>query len=200
MESIALKILNLNAIVELEEENERLQDIKEKEIRRRLIDEIWYKISDYDAHIFEFNYNEYMNKLSERGIGFVPIEKELVSEQWDALFSSLVSEDTKRNKKHYSDQFKWHLFSFELLPATYASAAQEDFDAQIKDTLYMFFQYAREAYLIKDAYLLKADDLNVLGEFSTMEKADMYVFNPSAKWTYVKTHEASCGPYFFCAK
>ena len=41
-----------------------------------------------------------------------------------------------------------------------------------------------------EAYDLNAEDVAKLGD-------DVYIFDADGCWTYVKTHEAFCGPYFF---
>ncbi len=197
MESIALKIVNFNEMDKLEKEIEQLHDAHEKEIRKQLLDSIWDKIGDYDAHILDYEYTQHINELSERGIKFVSIEKNHVAAQWDELFTSLVSEEAGKRVKQYNDQYKWHLFSFELLDALKSKEARSAFDTIEKDSIYLFYQYAKEAYFVKNASLLKAKDLDFN---SGMDKADIYVFDPVKKWTYVQTHEASCGPYFYHAK
>ena len=200
MESIALKIINTSALADLEKENAQLPDEKEKAARMLLIEAFMDKISDYDAHVWKYEYNKYLRYLIDRGIEFVPCEKSFLFTQWDALFSSLVPEQVKSNTIHYSDQFKWHIFSFGLLKALNDLQARQAFNAQEKGSLYMFFQYGEKAFHIKNAALLSAEDLDVLSDHSTLDNADMYIYDPLSKWTYVKTHEASCGPYFYCSK
>jgi hypothetical protein len=200
VESIALKIININALVDLEKENEQIPYEKEKVARNLLIEAITDKITDYDAHILEYEYNKYWSHLIDRGIEFLPCEKNFLFTQWDTLFSSLVPEQVKRSTMHYSDQFKWHVFSFDLLKAQHGSHARKAFDMQKKTLLYMFFQYGEQAFHIKNADLLNAEDLDMLSEYSTLDNADIYIFDPLSKWTYVKTHEESCGPYFYYAK
>lgn len=189
-------IVNVSELHKLEEENEQLDD-NEREIRSNLIEEIMEKITEYDAHIWKYQYDNYLKELITRGIEFIPVNRDEVVSKWDKMFDSLVSDQTRKNTKHYSNQFRWHLFSFELLPVKKESSAQIAFDSQEKDTLYWFFEYAKEAYLIKNAHLLKASDFDILSEYSTLNNADMYVYDPSGKWTYIKTHEELCGPYFF---
>lgn len=197
MESIALKIVNINALDQLEKEIEQLPDAREKEIRKQFLEAIWDKISDYDAHILDYEYKQHIIELSERGLEFVPAEKSHVAAQWDELFTSMVSEQSRKCVKQYNDQYKWHLFSFDLLDALKSDDARGAFDTIGKDTVYIFFQYAEESFFVKNASLLKAKDLDF---DSDMDKADIYVFDPIEKWTYVQTHEESCGPYFYCAK
>lgn len=198
MESPTLNIYKV--LSKLENENELLQDENEKEIREHLIEQIIEKACEYDAHVFKYRYSEYVKKLILRGIEFVPEEKASIATQWDVLFTSSVSEAEKKNTKNYNDQFKWHLFSFELLKAAKEAKAKQKFNLRKKDSLYLFFQFSEDAFLLKNAHLLKASDFDVLGEFATMDKSDMYIFDPIGKWTYIITHEATCGPYFFCTK
>ena len=197
MESIIFSIMNMNALMKLEEENAHINDDNEREIRSKLIEAIMDKIADYDVHVRKYQYDKYLKELMTRGIKFIPVDRKEVVSQWDMLYDSLVSDQTRKNTKCYNDQFKWHLFSFDLLPTKKKSAAQIAFDSQEKGTLYWFFENSKEAYLVINAHLLKASDFEVLCEYSTLNIADMYVFDPSRKWTYVKTHEDSCGPYFF---
>lgn len=197
MESIALKILNLNALRRVEQDNEQLKDLHEKETREQLLDAIWDKITEYDAHILDYEYKQHFTELSERGLEFVPLEKSYVEPLWDELFKSLVSDESKKRAKQYNDQYKWHLFSFNLLDALKSDDARMAFDTIQKDTAYLFFQYAEESFLVKNASLLKAKDLDFE---SVMDKADIYVFDLAGKWTYVKTHEGLCGPYFYSNK
>ncbi|AMJ41568.1 DUF4275 family protein [Anaerotignum propionicum] len=194
MESIALKIVNNNGLRKLEKEIDQLKDSTERDVRERLLDAIWDKIYEYDAHILDYEYKQHIIELSKRGLEFVPVEKNPVVANWDEVFTSAVSEETKKHAKHYNDQYKWHLFSFDLLDALKLDAAREIFDTIEKDAVYLFFQYAEECYFVKNASLLKAKDLDF---DSDMSKADIYVFDPVGKWTYVKTHEDSCGPYFY---
>lgn len=194
MESIARKILDFNAMSMLDEEIEALQDASEKEIRRNLLDAIWNSISKYDEHILDLEYRQYLQTLSERGLEFIPVEMSTVAAQWDELFATRVSEQAKKQSKRYNDQYKWHIFSFYLLESLSSEEARVAFDQQEKDTVYLFFQYAPEAYLIKNASLLKAEDLDF---DNAMDRSDLYIFDPVENWTYVQTHEESCGPYFF---
>lgn len=59
--------------------------------------------------------------------------------------------------KHYTNQFRWHLFSFELLPAVQGDQARTAFDEIKKGELYLFFDYADETYRVKNAHLLTAN-------------------------------------------
>ena len=56
--------------------------------------------------------SERLKNLIDKGVLFLHVPKKPIVEQWDKEFDTLVSEEAKENKKNYSDQFKWHLFSF----------------------------------------------------------------------------------------
>lgn len=194
MDRIARRILNMDALNAVEKENEMIDDAREKEIREQLLEAIWDKITDYDAHILDYEYKQHCKELVERGLEFIPVDKNGVAASWDELFASSVSVQAKRKAKSYNNQYKWHLFSFDLLKTLKAADARAALNTQAKDSIYLFYQHAEEAYLVKNASLLKAEDLDF---DSDMNKADIYLFDPLEKWTYVKTHETMCGPYFY---
>jgi len=196
MESIIFRIMNLKEVFELREEIDRSADAEEREARHRFLDEIEEKIADYDVHIREYAYKQSLKSLTDRGIVFQPVEREGVVALWDKQFDSLVSAEAKASARNYSDQFRWHLFSFELLPAIKEDESRKVFDEMKKDELYLFFDYCDEAYLVKNAHLLTAGDIEALRENSSLDRSDMYFFASAGRWTYVKTHEDYLGPYF----
>ena len=199
MESIIFRIMNLKEYHQLYEETEQLSDAAERESRLKLLEQIMEKITDYDVHVREYAYQQSVQALIDRGVIFEPIERSTVVAQWDEQFDRLVSPEAKQAAPHYTDQFRWHLFSFELLPATKEDAARTTFDEMEKHELYLFFDYAEESYRVKNAHLLTANDIETLRENSSLDLSDMYFFDPANKWTYIRAHEDHCGPYFFKA-
>jgi len=197
MESIMFRIMNLQEFHQLQNETEQMSDAKEKEARTRLLEQIMEKITDYDVHVREYAYQQSIQALVVRGILFEPVDRDPVVTQWDKQFDSLVSAEAKQAAKHYTNQFRWHLFSFELLPAVQAEQARMAFNEMPKQNLYLFFDYADETYRVSNAHLLTAEDVEALRENSSLDLSDMYFFDPLNKWTYVKPHEEYCGPYFF---
>ena len=197
MESIIFRIMNLKGLHELEKENEQLSDDQERNNRAVLIEQIMDKITDYDVHVREYAYQQAVKALTDRGIVFEPTDRAAIVAEWDRQIDSLVSAEAKQTAKHYTNQFRWHLFSFELLPAIQCDDACAAFDAMEKQKLYMFFDYADEAYRVKNAHLLTSADIAALRENSSLNLSDMYFFDPLNKWTYIKPHEEYCGPYFF---
>ena len=145
--------------------------------------------------------SEKLKNLIDKGVLFLHVPKKPIAEQWDKEFDALVSEEAKENKKNYSDQFKWHLFSFDLLPALTGDEAKAAFDKEEKHELYLFFEYAEQTYIIGNANLLTAKDIDELFEKSDLESSDFYFFDPLNSWTYVIPHEEEeLGPYFYKAK
>lgn len=200
MESIIFRIMNLKELHQLEEEIEKMSDSQEREARTRLIEQILEKITDYDVHVREYAYQQAVQALIDRGIILESVAREPIITEWDNQFDRLVSTEAKQAAKHYTNQFRWHLFSFELLPAVQGDQARIAFNKIKKEELYLFFDYADETYRIKNAHLLTADDVEALRENSSLNLSDMYVYDPLNKWTYIKPHEEYCGPYFFKAE
>lgn len=199
VESIIFRIMNLTELYRLEEEIELLSDSQEKAVRTELIEQIMEKITDYDCHIRDYAYKQTVQEIIERGVLLEPTERTAIISAWDRQFDGLVSLAMKQAAKHYSSQFRWHLFSFDLLPAVQGDDARRSFNSTEKGELYLFFDYADECYQVKNANLLTAEDFEALSEFSSLNYADMYFYDPLRKWTYIKPHEDSCGPYFFKA-
>lgn len=144
--------------------------------------------------------SERLKNLIDKGVLFLHVPKKPIVEQWDKEFDALVSEDAKENKKNYSDQFKWHLFSFDLLPALTNDEAKAAFDKEEKHELYLFFEYTEESYIIGNANLLTSKDIDELFEKSDLNSSDFYFFDPLNSWTYVIPHEKELGPYFYKTK
>lgn len=197
MESILFRILNFDELNQLYKEADEVEDEKEREIRYRLLNRIPDVITDYDVHVREYAWKQAVRKRMERGISIELVDRDAVVNQWDASFDSLVSPEAKQAANHYTNQFRWHLFSFELLPCVKEDAAKAAFDNAEKTELYLFFDYADECYLVKNPHLLTAADVAAVHEFSALEYRDLYFFDPIGNWTYVKPHEEYCGPYFF---
>ena len=197
MESIMFRIMNLKGLHQLEKEIEQMSDEQERNTRAVLIEQIMDKITDYDVHVREYAYQQVIQALTDRGIVFEPTDRAAVVAEWDHQIDSLVSTEAKQSAKHYTNQFRWHLFSFDLLPAIQGNHARTAFNEMEKRELYVFFDYADEAYRVKNAHLLTADDIEALRENSSLNLSDMYFFAPLNKWTYIKAHEEYCGPYFF---
>ncbi|MBQ8590844.1 MAG: DUF4275 family protein [Firmicutes bacterium] len=198
MERLEARILNLEEYYRLEDEYDRIKDSKEREVRLELLERIMEAAMDLDVHMNEYMYDQKMKELQERGVKFEMMDREPVVSQWDRMFDALVSTEAKANAKHYSDQFRWHLFSFELLNAVKGEDAGTKFDAAEKDELFLFFDYDDSCYRVTGADKLTVKDIMELQEYGKFDSADRYFFDPKRKWCYIMTHETEwCGPYFY---
>ena len=197
MERYEARILNLMEYYTVEEEFSRFEDETEREIRLELLEKVMNAAMDLDVHISEYLYEKKRGQLEERGIHFERVERDPVVKSWDAVFDSLVSPEEKAAAKHYSNQFRWHLFSFELLKAVTGEEAKKRFDETEKDELYLFYDYDDSCYRVAGASELTTKDIEELSEYGKFDSADKYFFDPKGKWCYVVTHEDTCGPYFY---
>ena len=198
MERLESRILNLNEYYTVEDEFEQIKDPKEREIRLLLLEKIMEAAMDLDVHIAEYMYEQKIRELEQRGVFFVEETRDPVVNDWDIMFDSLVSKEIKENTKDYSDQFRWHLFSFELLTGLSGEEAKKRFDEIDKNELKLFYDYDDHCYHVTGAEHLTTQDIDELQEYGTFDRADKYFFDRKAKWCYIVTHETvHCGPYFY---
>ena len=192
MKSLARKVINWDAYYEVEKFIENIEDESTRIKYEKLLEEIWEKTTEIDCYIVNKEYENHIKELSERGVELIAGNKRSISSMWSKMFASSVSKEKK--KEIFYNSFRWHIFSFNEVDALKGNEAREAFDAANKENIYIFYQFSDEAYLIKNGSLLKAEDFDI---DSSLEKADLYIFSPTEKWTYVHTHEEVCGPYFY---
>lgn len=185
------KIINYNMYFEELEKSCDISDENERELRLSLLSKIQDAALEWECHMLEYDYKQFCKELLERGIRFTPVNDRTTKAKWTKLFATSVPKE-KRKEVHF-EQFRWHLFSFELLDALTEEDARIAFDAEPKDFVYLFWQHKKEAYLIENVHLLKAEDF----DHDFIPHPDIYLFSPKGKWTYIHTHESMCGPYFY---
>ena len=99
--------------------------------------------------------------------------------------------DEKRVRAHCLGEgcYLWHLFSYEHVKAVEGDEALQTFDATKKCKSILLCNWENKGYVLLHTYKLKAQ---------TLEKfADVIVTSANFAWTYCKTHEENCGPYFY---
>lgn len=119
-----------------------------------------------------------------------PKEGALLRKQWEKHFAAHLS-SAEKARIHLTGQggYLWHLFSFKKREYLQDEEAIREFDAQVKDTCFVFYQHQDHALVLEQAALFTHDDLE--------KELDIYVVDESLSWTFVKTHETGwCGPYF----
>ena len=184
-------LIDFNVYLKESNKSQALSDHAEIVTRQEMLSEIMELTREYYLHVNEYDYKQFCKELLERGIRFTPVNDRTTKAKWTKLFATSVPKE-KRKEVHF-EQFQWHLFSFELLDALTEDDARAAFDAEPKDAVYLFWQHTKKAYLLENAHLLKAEDL----DHDFIPHPDIYLFSPKGKWTYVHTHESMCGPYFY---
>jgi hypothetical protein len=168
--------------------NELISDESEKAARLQLIVTVIDKINEYNGHILDYEYAKKRQEIINRGVLFNPQAKPAtLKANWSKLFAASVSAEEKKAIRYES--YKWHIFSFEKVNALSNSKARHAFNKCKKEKVFIFYQYREEAFYIENAGLLKSTDFD--------SDDDIYIFDSKNKWTYVHTHEAQCGPYFY---
>lgn len=90
--------------------------------------------------------------------------------------------------QQYINQYLWHGFSYGKAYCISKSKARRALINHKKNEVFVFYQHNEAAYIYKNASKLKASDFDM--------DDDVYVVDKDFQWTYVKTHETMCGPYF----
>ena len=188
------KIINYDIYFEEMEKTCELPDENERDTRLSLLSKIQNAALEWECHLQEYKYSQFRKELVNRGIRFIPINDRTTKAKWTNLFAASVPKE-KRKEVHF-EQYRWHLFSFELLNALTDDEARAAFDAEPKDSVYLFWQHTEKAYLVENAHLFKAEDF----DHDFIPFSDFYLFSPEGKWTYIHTHESMCGPYFYKLK
>ncbi len=179
------KLIN-NMILEVN----TLNDEVEQNIRLELIDNITMSVNDYRFHLNDYERKQKINNLLSLGVKFTEQKSGAsVKGKWSKIFTSEVSDQAKKEVGY--DAFRWHVFSFGLIKSIEGEAARVKFDQVEKNSVYVFYQNKNEAYKVDNPEHLSAADFDL--------EQDIYVYDDVGRWTYVFTHEESCGPYFYTA-
>ncbi|MFT8320268.1 MAG: DUF4275 family protein [Bacillus sp. (in: firmicutes)] len=109
--------------------------------------------------------------------------------QWEDHFFDHLSENEKKAiYLHNEGGFLWHVFSYEKKLCLKERQADIAFNREPKKSCFVFYQRGADAIIIENAEALTADDF--------INEKDIYIVDKEFKWTYVRTHESLCGPYF----
>lgn len=88
----------------------------------------------------------------------------------------------------------WHVFTRGGVPCLTGDAARRAFnEQQYKSALGFFGGWSC-------GYGYKIENMRIIGKASAEaldgKRGDCYIIGKNFEWTYVKTHESDCGPYF----
>ena len=117
-------------------------------------------------------------------------EYELYRQEW---FTRVIPED-KRNKAKRahcissSCGYLWHAFSYKLIDCLEGDEAKKAFDSVSKKEAILLDNWNYSAYKIKNIQNIASADIDV--------GTDVIITDHDFNWTYTKTHEEECGPYF----
>ena len=102
--------------------------------------------------------------------------------------------DEKKVRAHCLGEgcFLWHLFSFGHAHPIEGKEAAMEFDVTKKCKSILLCNTENKGYVLSHTYKLKAVTLE--------ELCDVTVTAANFAWTYCKTHESDCGPYFYRPK
>lgn len=106
--------------------------------------------------------------------------------KWANIFTKDLSYEEQQ--LIYFDQFLWHLFSYKKRPCLKNELAIEAFNNLKKQQCFIFYQDRDHALFVINGADLELDYFEL--------DSDIYIVDKDFKWTYVKTHESDCGPYF----
>ena len=140
--------------------------------------------------------SEFMRQFKYLNIQAIPFNKKEIrryKRQWLNSFAP-TGGDTKQIKKlclnrHRYTPFLWHLFSFEFVKCETNENAQTAFDRAEKNLCVLLSNVHELAFRLVNSHRLTAE---ILEQFT-----DVTVTAEDFRWTYTKTHEEMCGPYFY---
>ena len=110
--------------------------------------------------------------------------------RWLKIFASDIPEALLQKYVYDDGNFIWHVFSWKLKAKgsfLTGDAARQAFDTADKHDM----EYGGP-WFCKDFQPPKSPTAAELDE-----RTECYAMSLSGKWTYIKTHEDMCGPYFY---
>lgn len=158
-------------------------------------------------------------ELNSDDIKYIAADTELLNEYLDVLHSSLNEENIKdelvkswlkafakrvptriinKNVLAYGN-FLWHIFTWGNVRCLKGEAAQKAFDSENYTYAVKFCNgYTDEngkTLIDGVSSILKTSSEEIDREWET-DCSDIYIVDSDFTWTYVKTHEEQCGPFF----
>ncbi len=159
---------------------------------------IGFKLRDRRQHILyiEGAKKEFSDFFDSLDIKVIPLKKKEIvpyKKEWIKKFTP-DGTDIKEAERHCLSTrkytaFLWHIFSYEILPCKEEETADEAFNKENKKNCVFISNVHDIAYRIDNAGNLTAE---MLKQF-----IDVTVTAEDFSWTYSKTHEGYCGPYFY---
>jgi hypothetical protein len=127
-------------------------------------------------------------------IGAVELSGAQIKKFIDEWFNRIVPRDMHERAadlcflKDDKMGYLWHVFSYEMVDCIQSDEARRAYDKTERKEAILWSWDAR-AFFIKDASGLNSVILD--------DMIDVIITSHDFQWTYAKTHEGYCGPYFY---
>lgn len=105
-----------------------------------------------------------------------------IEEKWINSFGKDVSINDINQFVVGSENYLWHIFSFKLVKCIEGKEAEK---------MFKNFMFKESIVFSENNGKIKLINKNQLFDYD-----DIYITDKNFRWTYVKTHESDCGPYF----
>ncbi len=175
------------AIIDEMEYNSKTYSKTESAIRDEYLEEMLKRADAYERYIEIYDVKE---ALKNKGIELEQIYNiDEIRAKWDNAFTNNITLEQK--SEVYFEDFKWHVFSYELLPANKKDDADNMFLEMEKGAAYLFGQFTDECFVISNASYIGMNELELIHELLS----DFYLFDTNGNWTYIRTHEPNLGPF-----
>ena len=116
-------------------------------------------------------------------------------EKWLETFALNIHQNEIKKYVKSTGNYIWHIFSWELLNENRyltGNEAKEAYD-KIDKKGAIYIEWFEDKHTKDITWNLNT--ANDLDDF-----VEVYVVGKDFKWTYIKTHEGMCGPYFMKSK
>lgn len=166
-----------------------IKNKKEREEQQKLLDEIISISNELCDRAYNYERKQFLNAMKKRNLEFLQsdITKKQLLEKWISIFAGNIDNGVK--ERIYMDDYLWHIFSYKIKNSFEETKAVIEFNKRSKEKIYIFYQNTEDIYMINNASNLKYTDL--VGE------EDIYIVDESFLWTFIITHEAINGPYYY---
>ena len=138
----------------------------------------------------------YIDFFSRNGIEYIeiaPLDVDTYRQQW---FDNFIPSDKKEKaidsycfNKDGCCGYLWHAFSYEILECIKNDDAKAMFNSFNKQDAVLLGNIDDVAFIVKDISKITAKDIDLFD--------DIMLTAIDFSWTYTKTHEMTCGPYFY---
>ena len=119
------------------------------------------------------------------------VTREEFYSEWIKHFAVGISGDNLEKYVVSTGNLLWHIFSWELIDDhkfLSGDAAREAYDRMDRDGAIYIHWFEDETTHLLSRHMQNSRILDKMTE--------VYVVSPDFSWSYMKTHEEMCGPYF----